>query len=486
MSDVRRRPWHVGFRGRLALSIAAIVIVAFVGAFLAVYRGTGSALRGRIESDLRAEAAALEARLASAPASGAPIRRVAREFVAAQPFGPSARLVIVTIDGAGTVTNQPELVRAAPEPESENHSVRRFEAAEARKLLSPAPGYSSIELVDAGDVRLLTRRLAAPGRPGVTISVGEPLEPVERAQSEVARVFLIAGAITLALALGAVYLVAARAAAPLRRMARIATEVDAGDLRLRIGSDGPHDEVRTLAEAFDHMLDRLEDAFARQRQFVSDASHELRTPLTAIRGQIEVLAAEESPSAARVRSVAVTTGREIARMQRLADDLLALARLDEDGVSRREPIVVERFLTELCEGGGVAEDRRLELGLRAPGTLLGDPDRVAQLVRNLLANATEHTAAGGRIRLAALERGDRLELTVDDDGPGIPEDEHERVFDRFHRIDHGRAGGSGGSGLGLAISHAIVEAHGGRISAAESPLGGARIAVELPGYTEAP
>ena len=129
------------------------------------------------------------------------------------------------------------------------------------------------------------------------IRAGEPLESVERAQSEISRTFLLVGALTLAAALAAGYLLAARTAAPLRRMARIAAEVDAGELDHRIGAGGPRDEVRTLAESFDHMLDRLEDAFARQRGFVSDASHELRTPLTAIRGQLEVLARRARPLA---------------------------------------------------------------------------------------------------------------------------------------------------------------------------------------------
>ena len=114
-------------------------------------------------------------------------------------------------------------------------------------------------------------------------------------------------------------------------MARIAAEVDAGELDRRIGAEGPRDEVRTLAESFDHMLDRLEDAFARQRGFVSDASHELRTPLTAIRGQLEVLASEPEPiTGSGCARPSETVNREIDRMGRLVDDLLVLARVDEE------------------------------------------------------------------------------------------------------------------------------------------------------------
>jgi histidine kinase len=116
------------------------------------------------------------------------------------------------------------------------------------------------------------------------------------------------------------------------------------------------------------------------------------------------------------------------------------------------------------------------------GTVHADPDRIAQVVRNLLRNAVEHTASGGTVRLSAEAAGDQLRVYVDDDGAGIPAREHRRVFDRFHRVEASRARRSGGSGLGLAIARAIIEAQGGRIWAEDSPLGGARVAFEVPGF----
>src|SRR6201996_6525767 len=167
------------------------------------------------------------------------------------------------------------------------------------------------------------REAAEPGATAKERDEGE--SPIEDAQSDVEQTFLLVGAAALLAALAAGYLVAARTASPLRRFAATAAEVDAGELRPRIAidTDAPV-ELRTLAESFNHMLDRLEDAFARQRGFVSDASHELRSPLTAIRGQIEVLARRPDPDAAEVRRVEAATLVELARVERLVEEMLAL------------------------------------------------------------------------------------------------------------------------------------------------------------------
>lgn len=220
----------------------------------------------------------------------------------------------------------------------------------------------------------------------------------------------------------------------------------------------------------------VEDAFSRQRRFVSDASHELRTPLTAIRGQLELLAREESPAAAEVRRVEAVVGAEVARVERLVEDLLALARLDEGVPLRRAPVDVVPFLRGVAAAGDAV------LGPLPAGTVEADPDRLTQVLRNLLANARRHAGEGGRVELSASGRGGRLTIRVDDDGPGIPPAERARVFDRFHRSEAARDRDSGGSGLGLSIARSIVELHGGRIRVGDSPLGGARLSVELDGF----
>jgi two-component system OmpR family sensor kinase len=318
-------------------------------------------------------------------------------------------------------------------------------------------------------------------------SLGEPragdreqpsISPIADAQEDVERTFLLVGAAALVAALAGGYLLAARTASPLRRMAATATEVQGGNLSPRLEDErGAAPELRTLVSTFNQMLDRLDVAFARQRRFVSDASHELRTPLTAIRGQLEVLARERSPEAEDVQRVTALALAEMRRVERLVDDLLALARLDERAEPQAQRLDVVGLLGELAAGPAHAS-----LGEVVHGSVDADPDLIAQVVRNLLANARRAAGEEGRVELSGASAGNRLAIRVDDDGPGLPEEERERVFDRFHRAHSARDRGSGGSGLGLAISRAIAEAHGGRIWIGSSPLGGARAVLELPGF----
>jgi two-component system, OmpR family, sensor kinase len=229
-----------------------------------------------------------------------------------------------------------------------------------------------------------------------------------------------------------------------------------------------------------HLLD---EALARQRRFVSDASHELRTPLTAIRGQVEVLARSQQPEGCEVRRVERVVVEEMGRIERLLDDMLALARLDEEKPLRLEQIDLAPFLRGLADG---ELNGAVKLGALPQGTLRADRGQLTQVLRNLLANARLHAGPGGRVELSASARGSHLTLHVDDDGPGIAPEERERVFDRFHRSATARDRESGGSGLGLAITRAIVERHGGRIRAEASPPGGARLTVELPHFEPRP
>jgi signal transduction histidine kinase len=469
-----------GLRARLTVSIAAILILAVGITFLVIYRGTGSTLRAQVDSELREEVGAFARQGLGQAQDADALAAAGRRYVATQGFGPSARLLILKLSDGRIATNDPELLGLNRDLEREDAQTQRRENRQARRLLAAPIGLSTVRLEDIGAVRVITRPVERAGRKAGVIRVGEPLASVERAQEGVAKAFFVAGSLTLLGALAAGYFVAARTADPLRRMARTAAAIDAGDLSHRIGAGGPGEEIRTLSESFDLMLDRLDDAFARQREFVSDASHELRTPLTVIRGQLQVLARSSDVSAEDVRRVEAIVSTEISRMQRLVDGLLLLARTEEGGCLELEPVAVGPFLSEQLEAVRPIAHRRLELGPVAAGVVRADPDALAQAIRNLVRNALEHTSAGGAVRLSAESHGDRIEFAVEDDGPGIPAAERRRVFERFHRA---RPAGGRGSGLGLAIARAIVEAHGGRIWADESATGGARVAFELPGFT---
>ena len=327
------------------------------------------------------------------------------------------------------------------------------------------------------------------GALSATIGAGEPLATVARAQAASPGRSSSRRCWRWRARCWRRYLVGSRLSRPLRRMAAVAARVDGGDLHPRIEQqDSQSDEVRALADTFNHMLDRLTDAFAGQRAFVADASHELRTPLTVIRGQLEVLAAQRDPSGEEVRRVEGLVQAEISRISRLVDDLLLLAKTEQIEFLRVEAIDLPAYVGELWDGMSLLAQRRFELGAVPHGTLRADPDRLAQALRNLLGNAIDHTAPDRglvRLRVSTLSGG-RVAFVVEDDGPGIAPDQRERVFNRFHRIDEARDRASGGTGLGLAIVRAIADAHGGTVTAGSSPEGGARFELRLPGFTPAP
>jgi signal transduction histidine kinase len=460
--------------------------------FVAVYRGTGTQLRHQIDAEIAGDADELAHALSSSGAHGMPrLRSAAAGYINAQPFRASSTLLFVTIPGSGTATNRPELFSSQPPDSGDTAAHQAEEDMLSRRLLASRNGYSTVEVPDVGKLRLLRRSVRLPGIGGkpvtVAIGAGTPLASVSRAQRGVARAFILAGALALIGALIAALLIGTRMSNPLRRMAAVAARVDAGDLEPRIGeSDRAAAEVTVLADAFNRMLDRLAVAFAGQRAFVADASHELRTPLTVIQGQLEVLAAQAHPSPEEVRRVEQLVAAEVARIARLVDDLLLLARSEQTAFLRLEEVPLERFVGELWDGFAVLDaERRFELGPVPHGVLRADPDRLAQALRNLVRNAIDQTEPGrGRVLLHVERAGSgRLRFVVQDDGPGIPPAQREAVFERFHRTDAARSRASGGTGLGLAIVKAIAEAHGGRVRATSSVTGGARIELELPGFT---
>jgi len=485
-SASRLRPRSL--RWRLTLALGAVLIIAFVVTFYVVYRETDSRLHGEIDRALQSQADAFSATISPAgrERSAAMIAAAARSYVNAQPFSAASQLLYAIVPGQKIATNEPELLGLSAHDSDDTAAHRRLEAQFTASLKRPTAGFTTKPAPDVGRLRLYVKTFRTEDGLLATLGVAEPLAPVDDALDGITRGFAIGGTLTLAAALLAGFLLAAGFARPLRRMARIAARVDAGDLSPRIDYRGPRNETRILADAFDHMLDRLEEAFARQQAFVSDASHELRTPLTAIRGQLEVLARREHPDSAEIRRVQGLVQAEVDRMTRLTEDLLLLAHTDESRFIQREPIDLRRFLTELLASADPTTDRRLRLNAHTPGILNADRDRLAQALRNLMRNAAEHTRPGGAIELGARECPDgRVQIWVDDDGPGIAPAERDRVFDRFHRADAARARTAGGTGLGLAIVRAIVDAQGGRVWASDSPLGGARVVIELPGYRPA-
>jgi signal transduction histidine kinase len=236
------------------------------------------------------------------------------------------------------------------------------------------------------------------------------------------------------------------------------------------------DEISALATTMNDMLARIEYGHAAQRQFVGDASHELRSPLTAIISALDVAVAH--PEVFDLKVATSTLVPEAERMRVLVEDLLLLARADEGRLAmHREPVRLDDIAT-----GEVVRQRRIghrDVEISAePTELHGDGAALSRLVRNLLENAARHTRS--RVEVTVRTRGGYAVVTVADDGPGIPERDRMRVFDRFVRLESDRARSSGGTGLGLAIVAEIVSAHGGTVTIGERAGGGTVVTIQLP------
>jgi len=473
-------------RWRFAGWVAGVVIGVSAVTFVVVYRETGSELRRQIDRDVTGDVGGLSQTLRGLPSRSAKsVLAAAARYVRSQPFTATSSLIFVIVPGGGTVSNHPEVFGSGAADDGEAAGEQAAENSLGRGLLGEHDGFSTRVVSDVGAMRLAERPVEIGGM-RVVAGAGEPLAIVTRAEHGIARAFVVAGAVALGLALIASYLAGAVFSRPLRRMAEVAARVDDGDLDPRMRLSGwPSREVQVLTESFNHMLDRLAAAFAGQREFIADASHELRTPLTVIAGQLEVLAETENPTREEIRRVERLVAGEVARTSRLVDDLLVLAQSERGDFLHREELELRAFVGELWESVGHLAERSYELGPIPAGRLSGDPDRLAQALRNLIRNAIDHTAApGGRIRLDVVGiSGGRVGFVVGDDGPGIPAAERKQVFDRFYRVDAARSRAHGGSGLGLAIVWAIADAHHGSVSAGRSEaLGGAEVRLELPGF----
>jgi two-component system OmpR family sensor kinase len=318
------------------------------------------------------------------------------------------------------------------------------------------------------------------GPPNAVAQLAVSLEDVDATLAGLRGTLLVVGLGALLAAFGASMLVTALGLRPLGRMAAAADRVAAGDLSARAGLPSGSDEIGRLGRAFDRMIDRLESAFAAQRQFAADASHELRSPLTVLGGYVDVLArgAHEAPEAAG--RILASMRAEIDRLSRLASDLLLLTQLEAGG-SRLAPeaIDVGDLLVDLAEAGRVMRDgQRIDVQRDGSLPVMADRDRLTQALLNLIDNAVRHTPEGGLIRLTGHRLGESVIVEVFNEGPQIAGEALARLFDRFYRGDRSIEPGRH-AGLGLPIVKAIVEASGGEVSVA-SDLGGTTFAVRLP------
>jgi two-component system OmpR family sensor kinase len=304
--------------------------------------------------------------------------------------------------------------------------------------------------------------------------------PLELTLDVVAAVLLAALLVAGALAALLSARVARRLTRPLERIASAARDVGAADLTVRIPEVSPDRELRALVALLNDMLGRIEASFATQRRFVADASHELRSPLSNLRGTVEV-ALRQPRSASDYRETLSVALVEIERLARLVQSLLTLSRAGAGrlAVDRRRVDLGELAARAIELHAARAAARHVELRLQAgvPAAVDGDPDRLREVIDNLLDNAIRVAPDGSAVCVRVGRDGDRCVLEVEDAGPGVADDERTRIFQPFAR---GRAAEGDGAGLGLAIAQAIAQAHGGQLGVRSSPGAGAIFCFELP------
>ncbi|MEM6326483.1 MAG: HAMP domain-containing sensor histidine kinase [Bacteroidota bacterium] len=392
---------------------------------------------------------------------------------------------------AGPVTDRPRPRRRRPPPAHLGAGIEFGLADADGRVTRPFDGYAE------GD--LLSPRVVSEGRP-VSVDgrrIGTAFVPANAASalapfpsdspegrfvssSTVALLVALGGAVAVAVGIGVWF--GGRVVRPLRELTGAAQRMAAGDLRQSVEADGP-EEVAALAEAFNTMSARLAESTALRQRMTADVSHDLRTPITTVLGTLELIETGAlAPTPERIRAAR----REAERLARLTESFHTLALADAGElpvhVSRVSPADALRQAAAAFEGR--AEAAGVELRVRAEDApdVRADPDRLGQIVGNVLANAIRHTPPGGQITLDARTEGASVAVRVADTGEGIPPDVLPNVFERSVRADGSRSGD--GAGLGLSIVRSLTEAMGGTVDATSEPGRGTTVTVRLPVWTE--
>jgi signal transduction histidine kinase len=325
-----------------------------------------------------------------------------------------------------------------------------------------------------GDNLVVSEQAASPAGT-VTLLAASPIDNIRRSVDSLVDILRFVIPALVALVGLLIWFLVGRALRPVAAIRSEVDEISHGTLHRRVPVPESHDEIARLAGTMNQMLERLECASARQRAFVSDASHELRSPVTTIRATLEV--ALHGRHRADWPNVAHQVLQEDERMEHVVDDLLELARSEEaDETMAHAPLV--DLDDVVIEESTRSRNHQAKTERVSAGRVRGRREQLQRVVRNLLNNADRH--ARESVELALTSTNSTVELVVEDDGPGIPEADRERVFDRFTRLDEGRTRDAGGAGIGLAIVRAIVERHAGGVRIEASDHGGARFVVSLP------
>ncbi|MFG2646500.1 ATP-binding protein [Streptomyces sp. NPDC048436] len=316
---------------------------------------------------------------------------------------------------------------------------------------------------------------ASGGRPAAAFVVAFHPAGEQAKADDVFTMLLAISGVALLMTTGIGWAVAGRILKPVRLVRTTAAQLTEQDLTRRIPVQG-RDDIAALAETFNGMLDRLERAFAAQREFVDDAGHELRTPITIVRGHLELMGDNPGEREETTRIVM----EELDRMSRIVEDLLLLAKAERPDFVTPEPVQLAELTADVFVKARALGDRDWQLAEVADGEAALDPQRITQAMVQLAQNAVQHTVTGQRVSIGSRGSAGEIELYVADSGPGVQAQDAAVIFERFRRGTARRGSRATGAGLGLAIVRAIAEGHGGRVELRPTEGGGATFVLVLP------
>ena len=472
-------------RGRLLAGVLVLVALGLAGTDIAAYDTLSSSLDTRADRQLDRTANALELTVSkpSALSFAEGVLRSASPGEADVAFLRPDHTVLAALPRGQATPQRAALTRALQGPtlgelmRRPNHPIRLDLAGTPyRVLYRPMHG----QLLDTGpDAPLGGQPTSAVV---VALSFSSDQDTLSRLEASEVPVTVVALLVLALLAVGVLRL----GLRPLATMAATATAIAEGDTNRRVPVDGRRSEVARLAIALNRAFDERRRAEDRLRRFVADVSHELRTPMTSIRGWADLYFQGGLPGPDGVETALTRIAEDAGQVSRLVEELLLLARLDEQRPLASDPVDLGVLAGEVVEDARVIDPGRPIACHVAPDPpiVLGDADRLRQVIRNLVGNATQHTPAGTpvEVRVATEDtpEGRVVRLGVADRGPGIPPADQERIFERFFRADPSRNHQQAGSGLGLAIVQAIVGAHHGSVSLDSAPGAGTVFQVTLP------
>jgi two-component system OmpR family sensor kinase len=483
----------MSLRTRLLAGVFFLVSVALVVAAAAIYEEQQAFLFNHL--DQRAIAAAtpisyqlgVDARTLKRPAgkgSGdrdgvSGVRSLGRGLTGFLPSGTYGALV----DPDGRILRGPVTVRNG----EARLSPPAFSATFPVSRLGPNPTLFTVNSKRGSSLRYRVAVLPLDSGTGSVI-VAIPTTEVDETLDQLLLVESLVVGILLLTLTGIGWIVIRIGLRPLEQMERVAGEIADGDLSRRVTPATARTEIGRLGLTLNKMLARIEEAFAdrarseeRRKRFLSDASHELRTPLASLRGYAELFRMGPAQDPVALERAMARIEAEAARMGALVENLLLLARLDEVPEARHVPVNLSELAAQtVADAQAIGPDRDITLHDGERLTVIGNPDGLRQVLANLMSNALIHTPQGTPVSVQLRRVGNWAILDVRDQGPGLPPDADERVFERFWRNGERRSRGRGGAGLGLAIVREIVQAHHGTVDAANAPDGGAVFTVRLP------